>query len=190
MEGLDGVVAIFPDKKRPLLTTKSWDFIGFPMNVKRNSYESDVIIGVIDSGVCPQSESFNDKGFGPPPKKWKGVCESYNFTCNNKLVGAIGVLTQGQGFRDVADYFPLAGSYLQPKDASSIHKYIHSVRTPMATTFKSHELENALAPVVATFSSRGPNLVTPDILKLDLIAPGVDIIASWSPIIVIFLFLV
>lgn len=80
--GLDGVVAVFPNKKRHLLTTKSWDFIGFPMNVKRESYESDVIIGILDSGIWPGSESFNDKGFGPPPSKWKGVCQSYNFTCN------------------------------------------------------------------------------------------------------------
>ncbi|KAK4479781.1 hypothetical protein RD792_015316 [Penstemon davidsonii] len=36
-----------------------------------------------------ESESFNDKGFGPPPKKWKGVCKGgFNFTCNNKLIGA------------------------------------------------------------------------------------------------------
>jgi hypothetical protein len=36
------------------------------------------------------------------------------------------------------------------------------------------------SPVVAAFSSRGPNLVTREILKPDLIGPGVNILAAWS----------
>lgn len=80
--GLDGVVSVFPNKKRKLLTTKSWDFIGFPQNVQRENYESDVIVGVIDSGIWPESESFNDKGFSPPPSKWKGTCQTSDVPCN------------------------------------------------------------------------------------------------------------
>lgn len=58
--------------------------MGFNESVKHEaSAESDIIIGVIDTGVWPESESFNDPGLGPPPKKWKGACVGgKNFTCN------------------------------------------------------------------------------------------------------------
>ncbi|RWR76036.1 LOW QUALITY PROTEIN: subtilisin-like protein protease SBT4.4 [Cinnamomum micranthum f. kanehirae] len=39
--------------------------------------------------ILPKSESFSDEGFCPPPKKWKGICQTDgNFTCNNKVIGA------------------------------------------------------------------------------------------------------
>lgn len=78
------VVSIFPSATLKLHTTKSWDFMGFNGTISReNTAESDVIIGVMDTGIWPESESFNDKGFGPAPKKWKGACEGgENFTCN------------------------------------------------------------------------------------------------------------
>lgn len=81
--GLDGVVSVFPNGNKQLYTTRSWDFIGFPQNVERTNSESHIIIGLLDTGIWPESESFNDKGFGPPPSKWKGTCQtSNNFTCN------------------------------------------------------------------------------------------------------------
>ncbi|BBH08137.1 hypothetical protein Prudu_020251 [Prunus dulcis] len=37
------------------------------------------------------------------------------------------------------------------------------------------------APRVTAFSSKGPNSLTPEILKPDVTAPGLNILASWSP---------
>ncbi|XVE79675.1 hypothetical protein DITRI_Ditri14bG0077200 [Diplodiscus trichospermus] len=90
LSGMEGVVSVFPSKAYHLQTTRSWDFMGFNVTAKRNkTAESDIIVGVIDSGIWPESESLNDEGFGPPPKKWKGSCSGgQNFTCNNKLIGA------------------------------------------------------------------------------------------------------
>ncbi|MBA0644838.1 hypothetical protein Goklo_013016, partial [Gossypium klotzschianum] len=52
--------------------------------VNRNAAaESNVIVGVIDTGICPESDIFSDEGFGAPPQKWKGACKvGQNFTCN------------------------------------------------------------------------------------------------------------
>ncbi|KAI9196095.1 hypothetical protein LWI28_020987 [Acer negundo] len=80
----DEVVSIFPSRTLHLQTTRSWDFMGFNESVsrKRNT-ESNIIVGVIDSGIWPESDSFSDEGFGPPPPKWKGACRGgKNFTCN------------------------------------------------------------------------------------------------------------
>lgn len=85
------VVFVFPSRTYDLDTTRSWDFVGLGEKAKRESAkESDVIIGVFDSGIWPESESFHDQGFGPPPQRWKGSCKGgRNFTCNNKLIGAM-----------------------------------------------------------------------------------------------------
>nr|XP_043627044.1 subtilisin-like protease SBT4.15 [Erigeron canadensis] len=88
----EGVLSVFPNTMRKLHTTRSWDFLGMPLKkTKRNiKVESNLIIGVIDTGIWPESPSFNDKGYGPPPPKWKGKCVlGANFTgCNNKVIGA------------------------------------------------------------------------------------------------------
>ncbi|PWA42929.1 Peptidase S8/S53 domain-containing protein [Artemisia annua] len=86
-KGMNGVVSVFPSRNNKLATTSSWDFLGFPLTVNRSTTESDIIIGVIDTGIWPESPSFTDMGYGPPPPKWKGICEG-NFSCNNKIIGA------------------------------------------------------------------------------------------------------
>ncbi|KAF9597456.1 hypothetical protein IFM89_018902, partial [Coptis chinensis] len=89
MTGMEGVVSVFPNGKKILHTTRSWDFMGFSQNVTRAIVESDVVVGMIDTGIWPESKSFSDEGFGPPPSKWKGSCQGLtNFTCNNKVIGA------------------------------------------------------------------------------------------------------
>ncbi|EEF38175.1 Cucumisin precursor, putative [Ricinus communis] len=90
LAGMEGVVSVFPSEKKRLHTTRSWDFMSFSKHVRRSTVlESNIIIGMLDTGIWPESESFSDEDFGPPPTKWKGICqESSNFTCNNKIIGA------------------------------------------------------------------------------------------------------
>ncbi|XP_062188898.1 subtilisin-like protease SBT4.9 [Phragmites australis] len=90
LAGKDGVLSIHEKVVYRPQTTRSWDFLGLPQqnDPTRLPFENDVIIGMIDTGIWPESDSFSDEGLPPPPAKWKGVC-SKNFTsCNNKIIGA------------------------------------------------------------------------------------------------------
>ncbi|KAK7267960.1 hypothetical protein RIF29_20641 [Crotalaria pallida] len=87
----ENVVSVFPNTFNKLHTTRSWDFLGMTLKVNRHSnVESDIIVGVLDTGIGLDCPSFNDKGYGPPPRSWKGKCVTgANFTgCNNKVIGA------------------------------------------------------------------------------------------------------
>ncbi|KAK1425831.1 hypothetical protein QVD17_21192 [Tagetes erecta] len=88
--GIAGIVSVFPCRKSQLQTTRSWDFIGLSTTTERRpTFESEIIVGVIDSGIWPESDSFSDEGFGPIPRKWKGECDGgKDFMCNKKIIGA------------------------------------------------------------------------------------------------------
>ncbi|KAJ6950672.1 subtilisin-like protease SBT3.6 isoform X1 [Populus alba x Populus x berolinensis] len=125
---LPGVVRVIPNSLHRLQTTRSWDFLGLsansPVNTLHNSSMGDgVIIGVLDTGIWPEAKAFSDKGLGPIPSHWKGVCESgkrfkAKSHCNKKIIGARWFV---EGF--LAEYGqPLNTSgnreFFSPRDAS------------------------------------------------------------------------
>ncbi|KAI4316968.1 hypothetical protein L6164_024888 [Bauhinia variegata] len=92
-----GVVSVFPDPVLKLHTTRSWEFLKYQTDVKIDDSDSnangdDTIIGILDTGIWPESASFGDKGTSPVPSRWKGTCmKAKDFSssnCNRKLIGA------------------------------------------------------------------------------------------------------
>lgn len=95
LEAQPGILSVLPELQYELHTTRTPEFLGLDRTsnmVPESDSVSEVIIGVLDTGVWPESKSFLDTGLGPVPSNWKGLCESgTNFTsayCNRKLVGA------------------------------------------------------------------------------------------------------
>lgn len=95
LQGHPGVLSVLPEVKYELHTTRTPEFLGLDKTtetVAESNAGGDVIVGVLDTGVWPESKSFDDAGFGPVPSSWKGACEEgTNFTasnCNRKLIGA------------------------------------------------------------------------------------------------------
>ncbi|KAM4072582.1 hypothetical protein ACB094_11G148700 [Castanea mollissima] len=112
-------LATYPESFVKPMTTYSPRFLGLQENFgiwPAASYGESVIVGVVDSGVWPESESFNDNGMPPVPKKWKGKCQNgTDFSpslCNKKLIGARfyykGILATGDLLEE--------GEFISPRD--------------------------------------------------------------------------
>ncbi|KAK0577779.1 hypothetical protein LWI29_038517 [Acer saccharum] len=95
LEKQPGILAVLPEVIYELHTTRTPEFLGLGKSealFPASEAESEVIVGVLDTGVWPGIKSFDDTGLGPVPKGWKGTCEvGKNFSsssCNKKLIGA------------------------------------------------------------------------------------------------------
>ncbi|CAN1817726.1 Subtilisin-like protease SBT5.3 [Linum perenne] len=74
----------------------------------------------------------------------------------------------------------LPTSTISKEDGDSVLKYISNASSPIAYIIGYTEIRKVAAPVMAGFSSRGPNRLTPEILKPDVTAPGVYILAGYT----------
>ncbi|OEL35929.1 Subtilisin-like protease SBT1.7 [Dichanthelium oligosanthes] len=98
--------------------------------------------------------------------------------------GAAGMVlsnTAANGQELVADAHLLPAAGVGEREGMAIKSYVASDPNPTATIMVAGtQVDVHPSPVVAAFSSRGPNMVTPEILKPDIIAPGVNILAAWT----------
>ncbi|KAK0580953.1 hypothetical protein LWI29_008026 [Acer saccharum] len=275
LKKVDGFLSATPDQLLQLHTTDSQQFLGLQNGrglLSASNLASNVIIGILDTGIWPEHISFQDTGMSAVPSRWKGVCEEgtrfSKSNCNKKLIGARaffksyeanhGRINETEEFKSARDqnghvpvaYLESAGSaaskfclngtlnetLVKGKivvcDGASGNRYEKSENVKQAKgvgmilvnpeykgdelTADPHILPTArvgyttgkyviqyastakkptvsiifkgtvygkTAPVIAAFSSRGPNLVDPDVIKPDVTAPGVNILAAWPPIV-------
>lgn len=101
-----------------------------------------------------------------------------------KKAGGVGMIlangiSNGEGL--VGDAHLLPACAVGSEEGDAVKAYVSSGANPTATLdFKGTILGIKPAPVVASFSARGPNGLNPEILKPDLVAPGVNILAAWT----------
>ncbi|WJX52973.1 hypothetical protein P8452_39027 [Trifolium repens] len=96
-----------------------------------------------------------------------------------KAIGGIGTIVEYDEFEDVPETFMAPATFVNRSTGQTITNYIQSTRSPSAVIHKSHEVKIP-APFVASFSSRGPNLGSQHVLKPDITAPGISILAAYT----------
>ncbi|KAE9576565.1 Subtilisin-like protease SBT1.7 [Colletotrichum fructicola] len=122
-------------------------------DVNGTSAESNLVVGIFDTGVWPENPSYKDDGMPPVPSRWKGECETGpDFpatSCNKKLVGArafykgyVAAVTNGTGA------FNWTGESQSPRDDDG-----HGTHT--STTSAGNEVPNASLFGQASGTARG-----------------------------------
>ncbi|XP_062079029.1 subtilisin-like protease SBT5.4 isoform X2 [Humulus lupulus] len=99
------------------------------------------------------------------------------------LAGAVGVIVVNDiSINDIdPDTHFLPASNLNSTEGRFVYEYLNTTKNPTAyITPAQTKLEVRPSPLMASFSSRGPNSIEPALLKPDITAPGVNILAAFT----------
>ncbi|XP_052211638.1 subtilisin-like protease SBT1.2 [Diospyros lotus] len=138
------VIAVRPDRRLQIHTTYSYKFLGLSPTTQgawfKSGFGRGAIVGVLDTGVWPESPSFDDHGMPPVPKKWRGICqEGQNFNsshCNRKIIGAR-FFSKGHSVASASPSADTVVEYVSPRDSHGHGTHTSStaagVAVPMAS---------------------------------------------------------
>ncbi|XP_072988226.1 subtilisin-like protease [Typha latifolia] len=100
-----------------------------------------------------------------------------------RAAGGAGMILMNEpeeGYSTLADAHVLPASHVAYADSTKIMDYIHSTPKPTAMfVFKGTVMHVPSSPAITSFSSRGPSVQSPGILKPDITGPGVNVLAAW-----------
>ncbi|XP_071724759.1 subtilisin-like protease SBT3 [Rutidosis leptorrhynchoides] len=137
---------------------------------------------VLSVGQCKYIDELNKIGRGKIV-----MCDSsarlfdqMENVCRATVVGAI-FLTN---IMELEDYLPTSfpAIFINLNDGKFIKNYIKTTERPKASLeLKLTVLGTKPAPKITSYSTRGPSIVCPYVLKPDIMAPGTLILAAWPP---------
>ncbi|KAG8375738.1 hypothetical protein BUALT_Bualt10G0131600 [Buddleja alternifolia] len=95
------------------------------------------------------------------------------------IAAVLGNVVDGIGV-SVSSYL-IPATVVLTNETMSIFNYTQTAQTPLVTLIPPRTLIGTRpAPFIAPFTSRAPNFIEPNILKPDITAPGLNILAAWS----------
>ncbi|XP_042415530.1 subtilisin-like protease 4 [Zingiber officinale] len=101
-----------------------------------------------------------------------------------KQAGAAGMVLPNydlDGYSTYANLLTVPASNIPYAAGLDIKAYINSTARPTASIMFSGAVTHMpRSPAITSFSSRGPSLITPGILKPDITGPGVNVLAAWN----------
>jgi hypothetical protein len=95
--------------------------------------------------------------------------------------GGAGMILADNGAGLVAEVHSVPTVHVATADGAAIKAYAVAQGPAARAAIGTFYNQPKPAPIMASFSSRGPNMGDPNVLKPDLTAPGVDVIASVTP---------
>ncbi|KAL5974643.1 hypothetical protein ACLOJK_031313 [Asimina triloba] len=111
------------------------------------------------------------------------VCTIETIRVVVKEAGGVGMILIDPVASDVGFEFVIPATLVGAEDAGELQAYLATEKNPTAIISSSQTVFHTRpAPDMAVFSSQGPNLETPDIIKPDITAPELNILAAWSPL--------
>ncbi|XP_044405805.1 subtilisin-like protease [Triticum aestivum] len=126
--------------------------------------------------ICHNTGPMNDTGSAINQSDISGIMSA----------GAAGIVLinrKDAGFTTLLEDYGSNVVQVTVADGKKITEYVRTTSKASANViYKNTLLGVHPSPTVAAFSSRGPSTYSPGVLKPDILAPGLNIIAAWPPL--------